>query len=68
MMEEFTAGEIALAIEAAGRRNIRNWDEYSIFDRLSVQHALRQLALEWLRHEARRHCQPDAGDPRSIAA
>jgi hypothetical protein len=49
MEREFTSEEIEAAIDAAGRRNIANWDELPDYSRLQVRSALRELALEWLR-------------------
>ena len=67
MVEDFTAPEIEAAIDAAGRRNIANWDELPDYSRLQVLDALRKLALEWLR-EARRCHGETAGNPRPLAA
>jgi hypothetical protein len=67
-MREFTEVEIDAAIDAAGRRNIANWDEFGDYERLQVRGALRNLALEWLRGKACRHSQEFTGNARPIAA
>jgi hypothetical protein len=66
-MREFEA-ELEAAIDAAGRRNIANWDEFGEYERLQVRGALRQLALEWLRGKACGHSEDTAGNARPLAA
>jgi hypothetical protein len=67
-MREFTEVEIDAAIDAAGRRNIANWAEFSDYDRLQVRRALRKLALEWLRGTACGHSKDITGNVGALAA
>jgi hypothetical protein len=65
---EFTEAELEAAIDAAGRRNIANWAEFSDYDRLQVRRALQKLALEWLRGKACRHLEDVTGNVGALAA
>lgn len=60
-MPDITDKEIDQIIDATGRRKVSNWDQMPAEEKLMINIAVREFAMEWLRARVREQREATAG-------